>query len=84
TSFVRPRTLKLKIQLAHKGTLAISMPGLHGSHPLTRAMKGGTHTVRMQLPASAPARGTIVVHVKLTQAKLRTASVRRAIMLPAR
>jgi hypothetical protein len=82
TSLLRKRTVKLQLQLANPGKLVVGLVGIHGSHKLSVKMKRGTHTVRMLLPPTARASGTIVVSLALSLPNGGTERMRRAVMLP--
>jgi hypothetical protein len=74
--------MAVRVQLATAGKLAIGLVGVQGAHQRKLKLKRGTHTVRMQLPAGARTRGTVLVKLKLTMTAGGSATLKRAVLLP--
>ncbi len=55
----------LRIAVSDKGKLTISLVGVHGTKHRPIKLGRGTHTIHMALPASARARGTVIVKLKV-------------------
>lgn len=82
TSLLHRDTLELKLQLSGTGKLVVALSGVSGARRLSRTMTRGTHTLRMPIPRSTLARGTIVVSFALTLGNGGVDRLRRAVLLP--
>jgi hypothetical protein len=71
----------LRVQLGRAGKLAVALLGVRGAAHRAMALKRGTHTIHLTLPASVRARGTVIVKLSLTGSG-GPAKMRRAVMLP--
>ncbi|MEA3082229.1 MAG: hypothetical protein QOD54_1897, partial [Sphingomonadales bacterium] len=70
----------LRVKLARPGKLTVALLGVHGATHKPMKLKLGTHTIRMRLPASVRARGTVIVKLTLTANGVPT-KVYRAVLL---
>ncbi len=70
----------LRVKLARPGKLTVALLGVHGAAHKPMKLKLGTHMIRMRLPASVRARGTVIVKLKLTTSG-GTTKIYRAVLL---
>jgi hypothetical protein len=81
TAFGKDGAMALRVRLGRDGKLAVALLGVRGAAHRTMKLKRGTHTIRLTVPATARARGTVIVKLSLATSGGPT-KLRRAVMLP--
>jgi hypothetical protein len=81
TALGKGGVMGLRVQITRSGKLAVALLGVHGVAARTMKLKGGTHTIRLTLPASVRAGGTVIVKLSFTAPGGPT-KLRRAVLLP--
>ncbi len=74
--------MQLRVHLGASGKLAVVLLGVNGARQTRVKLKKGTHMLRMRVPASARARGTLIVKLTFSETNGRVHKLRRAVMLP--